>query len=112
MAKQSVDLSLMSNLRIFLEGVDDSTRPSQRLDHFSVGVDVAFGVVALELDLGRYERSRTRIARLLVFLVRPTTFPVTITKELEDGILTFSQHLLFSKKQVMENCNRAALEVS
>jgi hypothetical protein len=33
-----------SNLGIFFEGVDESTRQSQRLDHFDVGVEVGPGV--------------------------------------------------------------------
>jgi hypothetical protein len=85
-----------SDLRIFLE---ESTRPPQRLARFSVGVDVDVeadaGVVAVALVFDKNARSRTRSARQLVPVVRPTTFPVTLTNEPETGTLTFSQRLLF-----------------
>jgi hypothetical protein len=83
-----------SDLRIFFE---ESTRPPQRLDRFSVGVDVEAdaGVVAVALVFDKNARSRTRSARQLVPVVRPTTFPVTLTNEPETGTLTFSQRLLF-----------------
>ena len=61
-----------SNLGIFLEGVDESTRQSQRLDCFDVFVEIEPGVATVELDLGKYARSGTRRARLLVSDVRLT----------------------------------------
>jgi hypothetical protein len=54
-----------SNLGIFFEGVDESTWQSQRLDCFDVFVE-------MELGLGKYARSGTRRARLLVFDVQLT----------------------------------------
>jgi hypothetical protein len=67
----------VSNFRIF-EGVDESTRPSQRLDRFDVDVKAEPGIAAVKLDLGRYARSRTRRARLLVSAIRPTILAVTL----------------------------------
>jgi hypothetical protein len=41
-----------SNLGIFFEGVDESTRQSQRLDCFDVFVEIEPGVATVELDVG------------------------------------------------------------
>jgi len=102
-----------SDVRIFLDGVEKSTRPSQRWDLFRVGVvEAGPGVVAaVDVAFDKYAISKRRSARQLAS-VRPTTFPVTITNEPEAGTLTFSQRLLFWKKQTAGNCTGAALELS
>jgi hypothetical protein len=73
------DLDPVSSFRIF-EGVNESTRPSQRLERFDVdvGVDIEFGAEAVELGLGKYARSSIQTARQLVSVVRPTIFAVTL----------------------------------
>ena len=49
-----------SNLGIFFEGVDESTRQSQRLDCFDVFVEIEPGVASVELDVGRCQIRNTR----------------------------------------------------
>jgi hypothetical protein len=60
------------NLGIFFEGVEESTRQSQRLDRFDVFVEIERGVATVKLDLGKYARSGTCRERLLVSDVRLT----------------------------------------
>jgi hypothetical protein len=101
-----------SKTRGFFEGVDGAARPSQRFDRFEGGVAVGVGAATAGAGLGRYARSRTRRARWFVSAVRPATFAETLRKAPDDGVLTFFQRLVFSKKQTTENWTGAAFEVS
>lgn len=73
----SAGFASVSNFCFFV-GVDESTRPPQRFERFDVGVGVRFGAeVVVSIDLGKYARSRTRSAKQLVSVVRPTILAVT-----------------------------------
>ena len=101
-----------SETRGLLVGVDGPARPSQRLDRLDGGVGVGVGAGAAEGGFGRYVRSRTRRARRFVWAVRPATFAVMVRKAPDGGVLTFCQRLVFSRKQVTENCTGADFEAS